>query len=174
MADNEEPYIGEIRMFSFGYSPKYWLPCEGQLLKIEQSLALFSLIGTAYGGNGSTTFGLPDLRARAPRHIEVGGAVGHSGGSATVTLSTAEMPVHNHYVTGTNATGVPTPGPTSQLSNAEPGNLYGPYNNVGKMNPYMIGMAGGSQPHENRQPLLAVNFCIAIVGVHPSHSFEVA
>ena len=174
MADNEQPYSGEIRMFSFGYSPKYWMPCEGQLLNIQQYLALFSLIGTSYGGNGSTTFGLPDLRARAPRHVEAGGAVGRPGGRAAVILTTAEMPVHNHDVYGSDANGVATPGPTSELSNAEPGNLYGPYNNVGTMDVNMVGVTGGSQPHENRQPMLALNFCICIVGVHPSQTFEVA
>jgi microcystin-dependent protein len=172
MADNELPYIGEIRMFSFGVVPKNWMPCEGQLLNLQQNLELFSLLGTSYGGNGSTTFALPDLRARVPRHVEAGGAVGRPGGAVAVTLTTPELPIHNHYFNGTNATGIPAPGPTSQLSNDEPGDLYGSGVNLATMNAGMVGMTGGSEPHENVQPLLAVNFCICLEGLVPRHTFE--
>lgn len=174
MSADETPFLGEIRMFSFGVTPKDWLPCNGQLLFIQQSLALFTVIGTAYGGDGRTTFGLPDLRARVPRHVEAGAAVGRPGGSDAVTLTTSELPIHNHTVFGSNTGGVPGPGPDSQLSNDEPGNLYGPANNLVGMNVGMVGVTGGFGAHENRQPFLALNFCICIAGVFPRHTLQEA
>ncbi|HET6152682.1 MAG TPA: tail fiber protein [Marmoricola sp.] len=168
MAAKEMPYLGEIRIFSFNFAPQHWMPCEGQALSIEENKALFSVIGTSYGGNGSTHFLLPDLRGRVPRHVESGAAVGRPGGHESVTLTTAEMPLHNHYVHGTDAQGTAEASPTSQLSNSAPASLYASSQSLVAMHPGAIGFAGKSYPHENRQPLLALNFCICIAGFYPN------
>lgn len=167
--EGPEPFLGEIRVFSFNFTPKYWAQCNGQSLLINQNLALFSLLGTQFGGNGSTTFLLPDLRARVPMHNAAGGA-GQVGGSEVVTLTQAEMPLHNHIMYGSGVIGDNLPGPDKRIANNQPSFLYGPVTGTVPMNPGIIGYTGGVQPHENRQPYLGLNFCIALAGTFPSHN----
>jgi microcystin-dependent protein len=167
-----DQYLSEIRLFSFGSAPRGWAQCNGQLLSISQNAALFSLLGTTYGGDGRTTFGLPDLRGRVPLHFGslAGGGFytqGQTGGSATVPVTTATLPQHTHLV---NANGN---GDVSAGSNATlPGGGATGYGNgtATAMNPAIVGNIGGSQPHENRQPYLALNYCIAVVGIFPSRN----
>lgn len=165
---NEAPYIGEMRIFSFTMIPPGWASCEGQELSIQQNLTLFSLLGTAFGGNGSTTFHLPDLRARVPMHAAQATDRGRSGGEASHTLHYDELPRHNHQLVASDAgPSSNAPGPGLRLSNDEPGNLYGAANNLIQMNQATIGVTGGSKPHENRQPFLALNICICLGGEYP-------
>lgn len=172
MAD--QPFIGEIKIFSFGFAPKYWALCNGQTMDIQQNSALFSLLGTVYGGDGRTTFCLPDLRTRVPMHVAAGYTLGEPGGSDSCTLGLAEMPVHNHLVYGNTSTATGNvPSPSVRIAGAEPGNLYGPPSSTTTMHPDSIGDTGGSQPHENRQPYLALSFCIAIAGYYPSRPLAV-
>lgn len=171
MSDNdvsagEPPYIGEIRVFSFNFAPKDWAQCNGQEMSIQNNLALFALLGTQFGGNGSTTFCLPDLRARVPMHTYSGNA-GQSGGAIAVTVSEAQMPTHNHIMYGSNAIGGNIPGSDRRIANNEPGFLYGPVAGTVPMNPGSIGYTGGSQPHENRQPYLGLMICMALAGAYP-------
>lgn len=172
-ADNADdaPYIGEMRIFSFQPIPKGWLPCNGQTLQISGNQALFSLLGTTYGGDGQTTFRLPNLQGRVPLHQGAGHILGEAGGEPSHTLTQGEMPQHNHGLFGNNATAAGNvPGSTMRLANNEPGSLYGPANSTAPMNPQSIGATGGGQAHENRQPYLGLNFCIAVVGVFPSRN----
>ena len=163
------PYMSEIKIVAFNFAPKGWAQCNGQFLPINQNQALFSLLGTTYGGNGQTTFALPDLRGRAPLHV--GGSVptlGESAGEESHTLSVNELATHVHSANATNANGalaVPT------------GNVFGAFNNgytgfaaPTALNPASIGNTGGSQAHENRQPYLVLLFCIALQGVFPSRN----
>lgn len=164
-----DPYLGEIRVFSFDFVPKGWATCNGQLMTIQQNMALFSLLGTVYGGDGRTNFALPDLRARAPMHNGAGHTLGEPGGTDVQSLSVAEMPRHNHFVYGNSITATTNiPGPGVRLAGSEPGNLYGPPSNTTTMDVDAIGFTGGSQPHENQQPYLGLNFCMAIAGWFPS------
>jgi microcystin-dependent protein len=167
-----EPFLSEIKIFSFIYAPRNWAQCNGQFLPINQNQALFSLLGTTYGGNGQTTFALPDLRSRVPIHEGQGFNLGQSGGQEFHTVTTTEMPTHNHVVNAVvsasaNATvGDPTAnfcansGKSNYTTDAP--------NNV--MSPGAITNTGGSQPHENRSPFLVLNFCIALIGIFPSQN----
>ena len=164
-----EPYLSEIKIASFNFPPKGWAMCTGQLLPINQNQALFSLVGTTYGGNGQTTFGLPELRGRVPMHQGSGHVMGETGGVETVTLNISQMPQHNHLV---NVSSVATGG-----NNAPANRFLGGGNNVYQsvqtptaINPGTIAPAGGSQPHENRQPYLVLNFIIALQGIFPSRN----
>lgn len=165
--DGPAPYLGEIRVFSFNFAPNGWAQCNGQTLQITGNMALFSLLGTQFGGNGSTTFCLPDLRARVPMHNAAGGA-GQAGGSDSVTLTPGEMPQHNHIMYGSGVIGGNIPGPDKRIANNQPGSLYGPVASIVPMNQGIIGYTGGSQPHENRQPYLGLNICMCISGTYPS------
>jgi microcystin-dependent protein len=171
------PFIGEIRGFSFSFAPRGWALCNGQLLPINTNQALFSLLGTTYGGNGTTTFALPDLRGRVA--INVGGnyTLGESAGTETVTLQTTQLPTHTHAINAaangtTNATNVPGPtvilgsGSTDQTG-TPPAPIYGT-GSVVALAP--LGAPGAAQPHENRMPSLVVSYCIAISGVYPSRT----
>lgn len=157
--------MGEIRMMSFQYVPRGWAACAGQLMPISQNSALFSLLGTQFGGNGQTTFGLPDLRGRTPMHRGTGYPVGQVGGAETHTLSVAEMPVHTHPVVA-----AATPDSLSPVGAnfAGPGKQAFTGTGTGPMHAGAIAPAGGSQPHENRPPYLVVNYVIAISGIYPS------
>lgn len=163
------PYLSEVKIVSFNFAPKGWALCNGQFLPINQNQALFSLLGTMYGGNGQTTFALPDLRGKGPIHLAEGFIQGQVGGEETHTLSISEMPQHNHFVTASaSATGG---------NNAPAGRFLGGGNNVYNnlqpsttMSPTTISNTGGSQPHDNRQPYLVVNYVIALVGVFPSQN----
>lgn len=164
-----EPFLSEIRLFSFSFPPSGWALCNGQLLPINQNQALFSLLGTMYGGNGQTTFALPDLRSRVPIHQDGSHNVGQSGGAEFVTLTQSQMPTHVHFLNGsTVATGGSDNPAGNYLGSA--GNLYHTPANLTAMNAATIGNTGGSQPHENRQPFLTLSYCIALVGIFPSQS----
>lgn len=164
-----EPFLSEIRIMSFGFPPKGWAFCNGQLLPINQNQALFSLLGTMYGGNGQTTFALPDFRGRVPIHVGAGFIQGQAGGQEFHTITTSEMPAHTHFVQATAA---------SQTTNIPAGNLlasinapqYNPPTQLTTLHPSTITNVGGSQPHENRQPFLVLNFIIALQGVFPSRN----
>lgn len=165
-------FIGQINLFGFDFAPRFWAQCNGQLLPINQNQALFALLGTFYGGNGTTTFALPDLRGRVP--VSFGGAfsIGQAAGAEAVTLSTANLPAHTHALAATTqvATRRPPPGrmlATDTSTNAE---YYAPPGAITPLSPNSIGSAGGASPHENRQPFLAGNFCIALSGIFPSRN----
>jgi microcystin-dependent protein len=166
-----EPFLSEIRIFTFVFAPKGWALCNGQFLPINQNQALFSLLGTTFGGDGQTNFRLPDLRGRVPLHDGASHTLGESGGEASHTLSIAELPEHVHtaQATNNNATQAgPTPNNTT-LSYARAGNqMYGAFANAVAMNASMVSNTGGSQPHLNMQPFLTLNFCIALQGIFPS------
>ncbi|MBL0386544.1 phage tail protein [Tumebacillus sp. ITR2] len=163
-----EQYLGEIRLFANGYAPRGWALCEGQILSIQQNAALFSLLGTTYGGNGQTTFALPDLRGRVPIHFNSNHPLGASQGEAAHTLISTEIPMHTHLAQGSSAAA----SDISPQNNvwATQSNLYGPASSLALMNPESIAATGGSQPHNNMQPYLSVNFCIALVGIYPSRN----
>jgi microcystin-dependent protein len=163
-----EPFLAEIRLVSFDFAPKGWALCNGQLLPINQNQALFALLGTAYGGNGQTTFALPDLRDRVPMHVGSYLAnVGQAGGQATHTLTAGEMPAHTHAVVAGAAAGTAII-PTGNLLARTPASPYADPGNPDIMGPLTVSTAGGSQPHENRSPFLKVAFCIALQGIFPT------
>jgi microcystin-dependent protein len=162
------PFLGEIMITSFGFAPKGWAKCDGQLLPINQNQALFSLLGTMYGGNGQTNFALPDLRARTPIHVGDGFNQGQNGGQQNHTLSLTEMPTHTHSAQGTTEN-ADSSTPTGNLLGAA-NNAYTPPGNLTALHPSSFSNVGGSQPHDNMQPYLALNFCMALQGVFPSRS----
>jgi microcystin-dependent protein len=170
-----DPFVAEIRIFPFNFAPKGWAWCDGQLLPISQNTALFSLLGTNYGGNGKSNFGLPDLQGGAPMFWGQGPGlslydIGQTGGSQTVTLLESEMPSHPHGMMAAaqiSTSGVPSPsvGPgRSRGMNMYQSNVA---QNVVQMSPSAIGPAGASQPHNNLMPYLTFYFCIALQGVFP-------
>lgn len=176
-----DPFVAEIRVFPFDFAPRGWAWCDGQILPISQNTALFSLLGTTYGGDGKSTFALPDLQGRAPMHPDQGPGLsprelGESGGSESVSLLTTEMPVHTHTLLASNVPGdlrapVSTAGTPRAL--AAPGNglLYAPATGTRvAMHPSELGTTGGGQPHNNMQPYLTLTFCIALQGVFPPRS----
>lgn len=168
-----EPFLGEIRLFGFNFAPKGWAPCNGQTMPIAQNTALFAVLGTQYGGNGSTTFALPNLQGSVTLGVDFNTYLpGSTGGSETVTLQATQIPSHTH---GVNCS-------------TDPGNAYGPPGNVwapdaggnaeyaaaasgsDQMNANAISVAGGGQPHNNLQPFTVLNYCIALVGIFPPRS----
>lgn len=161
-----DPFLSEIRIASFSFAPRGWALCNGQLLPINQNQALFSLLGTTFGGNGSVNFALPDLRARTPMHVGGGHTLGERGGEAAHTLSIAELPTHLHVMNGSSGaaeTNVPTGGYLAATNNG-----YTPAANLVSLAPGEIGNTGGSQAHLNMQPYLTLTFCIALQGIFPS------
>ena len=161
-----EPFLAEIRIVGFDFAPRGWAQCDGQILPINQNQSLYSLLGTTYGGDGRTSFALPDLRSRVPIHVGNGHAQGQKSGAETHALSAQEMPSHRHVVNGTS----------DGASEARPG---GELPALTEVNTYAVGgtpvamnisttNAGGGQGHNNMQPYLAVNFCIALQGLFPS------
>jgi microcystin-dependent protein len=170
-----EPFIGEIRIFGFNFPPRGWATCSGQILPIAQNTALFSLLGTTYGGNGQTTFALPDLRGRVPLSFGQGPglsnySLGEVAGAETITLLQSQMPAHMHNVacsSDDSNSGVPT----NAYPSAAPAQIYASAPTANKfMNPAMIAATGGGQPHSNLQPYLVLNYCIALVGIFPSRN----
>jgi microcystin-dependent protein len=160
-----EPFLSEIRLMSFVFAPKGWALCNGQLLPINQNQALFSLLGTTFGGDGRVNFALPDLRGRTPIHVGSGHTLGERGGEQAHTLSTAELPTHTHLVQASTTAGS-TPIPTSNaLAGAD---IYAPLATAVSMDPSTITNVGGSQAHLNMQPFLTLSFCIALQGIFPS------
>lgn len=184
-----DPFLGEIKAFAFSFNPSAWLPCNGQLLPIQQYSALFSIIGIAYGGNGTTNFALPNIQGSVLNGAGQmpGGdnyAVGETGGSSGVTLTTDTMPAHNHGFNGAANTvinTVTTPVTGAYISNSVSkanltapagvlGRAYAPATPVpnGVLNPASIGFSGGNQPHDNMMPYVAITYCIAIQGIFPA------
>ncbi|HKJ53195.1 MAG TPA: tail fiber protein [Gammaproteobacteria bacterium] len=170
-----EPFIAEVRIFAGNFAPRGWAFCEGQLLPIAQNTALFSLIGTTYGGDGRTTTALPDLQGRAPMHPGRGPGLnnrrlGERGGVNQVTLSTNEIPNHSHAIRATD-TSANTGDPSGNaFANTEPVKHYGPLTDPEYMAGPVIGPGGARQPHNNMQPYLTLSFIIALVGLYPSRS----
>lgn len=164
-----EPFLSEIRIMSFVFAPKGWALCNGQLLPINQNQALFSLLGTTFGGDGRVNFALPDLRGRTPIHVGSGHTLGEKGGEQAHTLSIAELPEHVHVWNNVN-----TPATTSNynasnmFAQSVQSNLYSAASNLQAMAPNMVGNVGGSQAHLNMQPFLTLSFCIALQGIFPS------
>ena len=164
------PYLAELRIVSFNFAPKGWAMCNGQFLPINQNQALFSLLGTMYGGNGQTTFALPDLRGRLPMHVGSGHTQGEAGGSEAVTLSLSQLPAHTHFVNGTGAA-ADTANPTNAFWASGGQQIYSTGGSLAAMAPQAVPVQiGGSQPHENRSPILTLNFIIALIGVFPSRN----
>ena len=161
-----EPFLSEIKIMSFNFPPKGWAFCNGQFLPINQNQALFALIGTIYGGNGQTTFQLPNLQGRVPIHAGAGFDLGQAGGSSSVTINIQTMPTHLHFLQGTNENGAVKP-PAGNTMGAV-GNLYAAPGSLVTMAPASVTSVGGSQAHENRMPSLTLNFCIALQGIFPS------
>ena len=165
-----QPYVGEIRMFAGNFAPAGWMFCEGQLLPISENETLFQLIGTTYGGDGQSTFALPDLRGRVPLHQGNGFTLAETGGVETVTLTVSQTPVHSHPLLATSS--VATQQSVSPNVFAE-ATLFNPYINVpptAAMAPQAVGTTGGSQPHDNFQPYLCVDFIISLFGIFPSQT----
>lgn len=164
-----EPFLSEIRIFSFDFPPKGWAFCNGQLLPINQNQALFALLGTTYGGDGQTTFALPDLRSRAPIHQGASFNLGQRGGEEAHTLTISEMPEHTHQMRASADSPTVAP-PTNNFFSSNTG--FTPYGSTADvtMSPTCISNVGGSQAHENRSPFLILNFCIALQGVFPSQT----
>lgn len=161
-----EPFLSEVRIMSFVFAPKGWALCNGQLLPINQNQALFSLLGTTFGGDGRVNFALPDLRGRTPIHVGSGHTLGERGGEQAHTLSIAELPTHTHVANATSANGS-TNIPTANVL-AAANNLYTGPSNLTSLQPSTVTNVGGSQAHLNMQPFLALNFCIALQGIFPS------
>lgn len=168
------PFVAEIRMFSFNFAPQGWAQCNGQLLPISQNTALFSLLGTFYGGNGQTTFALPNLEGMGPINQGQGNGLsdrflGESAGSQFVTLITSEMPAHSHGnpTCSPSTGGINQPGPTTLWGQSADRVYTGTITNYVQMHPMALMLTGGSLPHNNMPPYLVVNFCIAMQGVFP-------
>jgi microcystin-dependent protein len=180
------PFLSEIRMMSFSFAPKGWAMCNGQLLPINQNQALFSLLGTTYGGDGRVNFALPDLRGRLPIHMGNSHTLGERAGEESHTVTISEMAQHTHAMSAKaadslgGATGrLPTPAGTKALAEGHaskigggttPVSIYGTGAPSGVLAPATIGSTGGSQPHTNLQPYLTLNFCIALQGIFPSQT----
>lgn len=169
------PYLGEIKLMPWNFAPRGWAFCAGQILSIQQNTALFSLLGTIYGGNGSTTFGLPDLRGRVPIHRDQQGQYpqGDMEGEEQETLSLSEMPAHNHAFVGTSAasgSGAPNGSTILGAPNQPTGAYYGPDTTPTPIAPTSVSPVGGNQPHQNMQPFLTMNYCIAINGIFPARN----
>lgn len=162
-----EPFLSEIRIMSFVFAPKGWALCNGQLLPINQNQALFSLLGTTFGGDGRVNFALPDLRGRTPIHVGSGHTLGEKGGEQAHTLSIAELPTHTHVCNGSS---VATNGVATPNGNFLGGgnNVYHTPSNLTSMTAGSILNVGGSQAHLNMQPFLTLSFCIALQGIFPS------
>jgi microcystin-dependent protein len=164
-----QPYVGEIRMFAGNFAPAGWMFCEGQLLPISQYETLFNLIGTTYGGDGQSTFALPDQRGRIPLHFGNGFTLAENGGVETVTLTVAQIPAHTHAMLASND--VPTQStPAAQVSGQAAAKIYRAGTASIALNPNAVGSTGGSQPHNNFQPYLCIDFIISLFGIFPSQT----
>ena len=165
-----QPYVGEIRMFAGNFAPAGWMFCEGQLLPISENETLFQLIGTTYGGDGQSTFGLPDLRGRIPIHQGNGFILAETGGAEEITLTVSQIPAHTHPLLGSTSTATSND-PASNVGGRVTAAATFPYGTdapLQPMSPLSIGPTGGSQPHTNFQPYLCVDFIISLFGLFPS------
>jgi microcystin-dependent protein len=165
-----DPFLGELKLVGFGYAPKGWAFCNGQLLPINQNQALFALLGTTYGGDGRVNFALPDLRGRAPMHAGNGVWLGESGGQEHVTLAASQLPAHTHTLSGTSDfANASVPGGALPAAKVRGGmNRYAPAGNDAVMGTSALAPSGGSQPHPNMQPFGVLNWVIALQGIFPS------
>ncbi|HEY1979770.1 MAG TPA: tail fiber protein [Xanthobacteraceae bacterium] len=171
-----QPFVGQVQAFGFGFAPRYWAQCNGQTLAIAQNQALFALLGTTYGGNGVSTFLLPNLQSRVPMHYGTApyGTVytlGEIAGSEQVGLTLGNLPLHNHTLfgsTGTATVNIPAAGQALATAPSAANFVYGPDTTPQPLNPASITPAGTGQPHNNLQPYQAINFCIALYGIFPS------
>ncbi len=167
-----DPFIGEIKVISFNFPPKGWAFCNGQLLPINQNQALFSILGTMYGGNGQTNFALPNLQGRVPIHQGINQGsynVGQTGGESSHTLTVNEIPTHLHPPGAQTTASTPGISPRGSIWATAPSEAFAPTPNT-QMNPLAVSNTGGSQPHENTPPYLVLNFVIALVGIFPSRN----
>lgn len=165
-----QPYVGEIRMFAGNFAPAGWMFCDGQLLPISENETLFNLIGTTYGGDGQSTFALPNLQSRIPIHMGNGFILAETGGVESVTLTVSQIPAHNHPLLCSSGT-ASLQDPTNSIPAVSTAQAY--FNspaNPTNLSPSAIGPTGGSQPHENLQPYLCVNFIISLFGIFPPPS----
>ena len=162
-----EPFLSEIRIMSFVFAPKGWALCNGQLLPINQNQALFSLLGTTFGGDGRVNFALPDLRGRAPIHVGSGHTLGQRGGEQAHTVSIAELPQHVHVLQGSSAAAT-SDVPAGNVLATPSVSMYGEPTQLAAMNAASVANTGGSQAHLNMQPFLTLSFCIALQGIFPS------
>jgi microcystin-dependent protein len=166
-----EPFLSELRLFSFNFPPKGWAFCNGQFLPINQNQALFSLLGTTYGGNGQTTFALPDLRGRVPIHFGSGFTLGQNGGEQAHTLTISELPQHTHFLQATTVvTNSGIPNNTELLGSTAPNDFYTGAAALTALAPGTVANTGGSQAHLNMQPFLTLSWCIALQGIFPSQN----
>lgn len=171
-----QPYIGEIRLFGGNFAPLNWAFCNGALLSISQNSSMYQLLGTTYGGDGQSTFGLPDLQGRLPVHAGQGAGLsnyvlGQKAGSETVTLTTGQLPSHSHGALGSTGGAVSSPSSATWGNGALANNSFGAGASANAtMNTGSIGMTGGNQPHDNLTPFLVVSFIIALYGVYPSQN----
>ena len=163
-----EPFIGEVKIASFAFAPRGWALCNGQLLPINQNQALFSLLGTTYGGDGRVTFALPNLQGRVPIHTGDGHTLGERGGEQAHTLSIAELPEHTHVAQASTSAGTQNIPADNLVLSQRAAEIYREPSNLGVMVAGTVTSAGGSQAHLNMQPFLALNFCIALQGIFPS------
>jgi microcystin-dependent protein len=178
-----EPFLSEIKIMSFNFPPKGWALCNGQFLPINQNQALFALLGTTYGGNGQTTFALPNVRGRVPIHFDSSHNLGEAAGSTSVTVNIQQLPTHTHVVNARSDVVLPDAGPQDptgklfasaqvalQGGNQAPVQLYTAPGSLTTANPQSVSSVGGSQPHNNMMPYLTLNFCIALIGIFPSQN----
>ncbi len=163
-----EPFLSEIKVVAFNYAPPGWALCNGQFLPINQNQALFALLGTTYGGNGQTTFALPNLRGRVPIHMGNGHTLGEAAGSTSVTINIQQLPTHIHQAKALQAN-ADSPLSAGNLL-ASSNNLYAQPTNLTNLNPATVSNVGGSQPHNNMMPYLTLNFIIALQGIFPSQN----
>lgn len=170
-----QPYVGEIRMFAGNFAPAGWMLCEGQLLPISENETLFQLIGTTYGGDGQSTFALPNLQSRIPIHAGTGPSgitrsLAEAGGAEQVTLTLQQIPAHNHAMVASSAPGTQNSAGGEVLASGSSISIFRPQAPTQALSPQAIGPTGGSQPHDNMIPYLCVNFIISLFGIFPSQT----
>jgi microcystin-dependent protein len=167
-----EPFLSEIKIVSFNFPPKGWALCNGQFLPINQNQALFALLGTTYGGNGQTTFALPNLRGQVPIHMGNGHTLGETAGSPAVTVNISQLPAHTHFMNASSSNGdQPFPSnPNPNVLAALNSPIYSGPNSLTTLSPQSVTSVGGSQPHNNMMPYLVLNFIIALQGIFPSRN----
>jgi microcystin-dependent protein len=166
-----EPFLSEIKIMSFNFPPRGWAMCNGQLLPINQNQALFSLLGTTYGGDGRVNFALPNLQGSTPIHVGNSHTLGEKGGEQAHTLSISELPTHTHSANAANVAATSNaPSNARMISQSGGANLYAAASNLQAMSPQALATVGGSQTHENKQPYLTLTFCIALQGIFPTQN----
>jgi microcystin-dependent protein len=165
-----QPFLSEIKIVSFNFPPKGWALCNGQFLPINQNQALFALLGTTYGGNGQTTFALPNLRGQVPMHMGNGHTLGEQAGSTSVTLNLSQMPTHLHMAQASTNTGTSLSPGGGLVLGKRAAEIYHSPTNLMTMHPGTVSNIGGSQPHNNMMPYLVLNFIIALQGIFPSRN----